>query len=875
MNAPLPIPFADKDTILVALAALFEADDVVELRAFHKGRKRTDAGYFDGAHWEDLAEHAAKLNAQGAAVYVTLNRLDPQLHARYHNRIKSFAATTATDANVARRRWLLLDFDPKRPKDTSATSEQLEAAKAAGRACHQYLEVSGWPDPLVAESGNGMHLLFPLDLPNDDVSRDLVKGALIGLAARFDTEVVTLDQAVFNAGRITKLYGTAATKGDHTPAAPWRLSRLVATPTRSAVVTPEQLRAEHLRGNQGRDRAAASTASTANLAIRFDLQHFMAQLGIPFELDQHEARERYRLHHCPFNPEHGKGEAAIFRDPSGRLGFKCQHASCADKGWQEVRGLIDGPRERGSMLLASRSITGEALRQQENESGSSGDSECADWHEPLPIPKMLLPVEPFDMVLLPTPLRPWVADIAERMQCPPDFPAVGAMVALSSVIGRKACIAPKRRDDWCVIPNLWGVVVGRPGVMKSPALSEVLKPLDRLQALVSDLHEEALREHEVNAKLDGMAEKATELKAQKLIAQGKFEEARRVMTEGAEAAAIKPPVLRRYKVTDASVEALGEILIENPWGVLAYRDELNGLLRSLDKEGQEGARAFYLQGYDGNQGYTFDRIMRGRNLHIPAVCIAMLGGIQPGKLQAYIHDAVSGGAGDDGLLQRFGLLVWPDVGGDWRNIDRFPDTPAKLAAFETFQRLDAMLPGMDPETGQSVPTVYRLMPEAQDEFDSWRREFETGLRSGDHHPALESHLSKYRKLVPAIALVCSLAEGETAVSHDSLLRALAWSEYLQSHAARAYAAGTVAQTEGARALLHKIMAGDVSDGFAARTVYLKGWTHLTTPDAVKAAAAMLCDLGHLRRIDSRPGVTGGRPSATYRINPVTLPAREG
>ena len=493
------------------------------------------------------------------------------------------------------------------------------------------------------------------------------------------------------------------------------------------------------------------------------------------------------------------------------------------------------------------------------------------WGDPLPVPTMLLPVESFDTELLPAALRAWVADIADRMQCPPDFPAVGAMVALSSVIGRKASIAPKRHDDWRVIPNLWGVVVGRPGVMKSPALSEVLKPLDRLEMLANDLHQEAMRDFEISAKLRAMTEKKVAGEAEKAVKKGDIEKARHLMMEAVDAIDDDPPEPRRYKVTDASVEALGEILMSNPWGVLAYRDELNGLLRALDKEGQEGARAFYLQGYDGNQGYTFDRIGRGMNRRIPAVCIALLGGIQPGKLQAYIHDAVSGGAGDDGLLQRFGLMVWPDVGGQWKNVDRFPDTPARRAAFETFQRLDAMPPGTDPETSEPGPAVYRFTPEAQAEFDAWRGDFETALRSGEHHPAMESHLSKYRKLVPALALVCALADGEEAVSRHSLLRALAWAVYLQSHAARAYGAGTGPQTDAALALLDKIKGGAVQDGFAVRDVYVKGWAYLNTPESVKQAAAMLCDLGHLRRFDVKPGSSGGRPTATYRINPASLP----
>jgi hypothetical protein len=136
-----------------------------------------------------------------------------------------------------------LDFDPRRPKDTSATDAQLEGGKARGRECYEFLKRAGWPEPIVADSGNGVHLLYPIDLPNDEESRKLVKGALAGLASRFNDTEVDIDQAVFNAGRITKLYGTVANKGDHTPLTPWRRSGVVHLPKRSAVVTPEQLQA--------------------------------------------------------------------------------------------------------------------------------------------------------------------------------------------------------------------------------------------------------------------------------------------------------------------------------------------------------------------------------------------------------------------------------------------------------------------------------------------------------------------------------------------------------------------------------------------------------------------------------------------------------
>lgn len=495
------------------------------------------------------------------------------------------------------------------------------------------------------------------------------------------------------------------------------------------------------------------------------------------------------------------------------------------------------------------------------------NSDDTSWPSPEEIPNSLLPVEPFCFELLPATLKPWISDISDRMQCPPDFAAVGAMVALSSVIGRKVVIQPKRQDDWAVVPNLWGGVVGRPGVMKSPALSEAMKPLSMLAGKAIEEHKRALEEHAINEKLAALSAKDAEKRAQKAMEKDP-QKAKKILFEASGYEAIEPPQLRRYIVNDATVEALGDVLIGNPWGVLAYRDELSGLLRSLDREGQEGARAFYLQGFDGNQSYTFDRIGRGKNRHIPAVCISLLGGIQPGKLQAYIHDAVSGGAADDGLLQRFGVLVWPDIEPEWRNIDRFPDNTARHQAFEVFERLDAMLPSTN-EAGEQVPTIARFDDAAQAQFEDWRHSLEHEIRAGTQHPAFESHLSKYRKLIPALALVIALADGLCVVDEASLARALGWSDYLRSHAARAYAAGTRVDTEAAAALLRRIRSKSLQNDFLVRDVYRQGWAHLGTPEAVKAAAALLCDLNHLRAVvDKQNG--GGRPTVRFEINPKTL-----
>ena len=99
-----------------------------------------------------------------------------------------------------------------------------------------------------------------------------------------------------------------------------------------------------------------------------------------------------------------------------------------------------------------------------------------------PLPDGISSVEPFDYALLPEVFRPWIKDTAERMQCPPDYLAVSAMVAIAALAGRQVTIRPKRNDNWTVVPNLFGAVVGPPGVLKSPALKEPIRPLYEFQS---------------------------------------------------------------------------------------------------------------------------------------------------------------------------------------------------------------------------------------------------------------------------------------------------------------------------------------------------------------------------------------------------------
>ncbi|MES2027295.1 MAG: YfjI family protein [Pseudomonadota bacterium] len=475
------------------------------------------------------------------------------------------------------------------------------------------------------------------------------------------------------------------------------------------------------------------------------------------------------------------------------------------------------------------------------------------WQEPTPLPTALPPVQPFNADLLPVALRDWVMDISYRMQCPPDFAAVGAIAALSSLIGARAVVQPKSQDEWQVVPNLWGLIIGRPGVMKSPALNEALKPLCQLQTSEFEKWQAAHENWTIEAKLVELQYASNESQAKKLASTNPT--AARALLQAIELQ--DEPAARRFIVNDATVEKLGELLQSNTWGMLSYRDELYGLLTSMDKQGQEGSRAFYLQSYDGNQSYTFDRIGRG-TVHIDRVCLSMIGGIQPGRVQEYVRNAVSGNGADDGLLQRFGLTVWPDVSSEFIHVDQESNASAKKTAWAVFERLAALQSENENET---VPKIWRFDTAAQAMFVEWRVPFELELKKGDLHPAMESHLAKYRKLIPALALIFALIdapEQSGVITETDLLRAISWGSYLRSHANRLYSAATIPETAGAATLLKKIKSGDLGSDFTPRLVAQKGWSSLNTPEAVRKAAEVLIEYDWLRREVQK---TGGRPTS--------------
>jgi len=490
-----------------------------------------------------------------------------------------------------------------------------------------------------------------------------------------------------------------------------------------------------------------------------------------------------------------------------------------------------------------------------------------------------VPVLPVD--LIPEPYQTWLTDVSHRMQTPPDFATVSALVITGSVIGSGCGIKPKAKDDWEVIPNLWGACIGRPSVvLKSPSMKEPMQLLEKLQAKYGEQFEQ----EKVGAEFDSLAMEA-QLKDVKgkiaTVAKGKgkdgivkaddMDKLKADYTELMQDAESEP-VRRLFKTNETSIQSMTVIQNENLRGVLTFRDELTGLLVKWDREDGADERAYFLEGWNGDGSYTDVKIGRGLT-DAKNICISLLGGIQPDKLKRYLYQAMKGN--NDGLMQRLQLAVYPDEPNNWQNVDRYPDKKAKEKAYEIMEvlaEMDFIQYGAMQEKYGERP-YYRFSEAGQKVFNEWLEELQTVKIKQEESPLMVEHFGKFRSLMPSLALIFHLidmADGEPAgmVSEQAALLAVEWCKYLEAHARRIYAMGESPEYEAAIKLSEKIKTSKLSNPFTIKTIYDKGWHRLKEKAEVQAACDVLIDENWLIMGRKPTGKNGRPPLPDYHINPL-------
>ena len=323
----------DERQIRYTFELLKKPEDVIEVRCITS--RSNYSGYFKNV--DNIIKELPRYS--NGNVYFVLNKISDGCYSReQHETFVEKAKNTTSDGDISLREWLLIDVDPKRPSGVSSTNEEKNNAKLVINNVFSFLRDIGFAEPIVCDSGNGFHLLYKIALENTEANKLLMQTVLQVLDLYFSNGKCDIDKTVFNASRITKLYGTDSKKGNNTDDRPHRQSSILKVP-KAIKETPYQLllkvagmmpapEEKTYQNNYGKDR--------------FDLKSFIRENNINVKSELNfQGGTKYILDHCLFDHSHKSKDAALFELQNGAIAYKCLHNSCSGHKWQDVRKMFE------------------------------------------------------------------------------------------------------------------------------------------------------------------------------------------------------------------------------------------------------------------------------------------------------------------------------------------------------------------------------------------------------------------------------------------------------------------------------------------------------------------------------------------------------
>lgn len=536
------------------------------------------------AGWFDNIDVALKIIRElddvemPAGIFASLNPCIAALTARANNRLKPAVKRTC-DSDIQGLRHLLIDIDPKRPAGVGATDQEKEAAKQVALSISRGLKERGWSEPLFADSGNGYHLIYKIDLPNCSNSIDLIKGVLTALNRKYSTDVVSVDTSVFNPSRISKIYGTIARKGDSTTDRPHRKSGIISLPESPQTVSEDLLRS--IAESSGHDDPKKMASFIKKTGHQLDVAAYLTQYGVEtIKLKRNGKSTLYVLRQCIFNPDHKPGKAAIGQTDDGKLFYQCFHNSCQNRTWHEARKKISGDaplliegrdRHRSSILPTDRL----------DDHASSG------WD----LARDLFPRIDFPWRVFPDDIAISLQQLARSHATSPLSLPGAAIAIFSSLLGSTVCVSPK--SSWCEPLIFWFIDIRPSGSGKTPST----------RALFSVLY---------------VAQKMADLQF-----KTRQEEWLATQPRVKGPAPAKP---RSYFVTDLTLEGLRNS-ISGHGGLVVVLDELSAFLTAQNQYKSKGSdRESWLCLWDG---HPFRVLRAGESFTVNGARVNICGGIQP------------------------------------------------------------------------------------------------------------------------------------------------------------------------------------------------------------------------------------------------------
>ena len=296
------------------------------------------SGYF--RNFENLISQIEPyMNMDDEQIYFVLNSIDKDCYARPQcERFVKYPKVTTTDSDIIRRKFLLLDFDPIRKSQTNSSDAQFELAHKKAQDVYRFLiKEKGFTDSIICISGNGWHIIVPVDLPCDEETNKVIKDFYTYMGSIFTDENIEFDEKVYTNARLTKLYSTWAKKGANVPSNPWRQSKIVYIPKELKPTPIEKIKelADLLPKEEPKQ-----TQKVKSFNERFDLEQWLNTYGIEYRKKQDGSSTKYEIKTCPWHTTHSVDNpysSAIYKDADGKVTYTCAHSHCSDKQWKDFR----------------------------------------------------------------------------------------------------------------------------------------------------------------------------------------------------------------------------------------------------------------------------------------------------------------------------------------------------------------------------------------------------------------------------------------------------------------------------------------------------------------------------------------------------------
>jgi len=315
--------------------SVFKRDDeLFEIRVLGD---RTWSGYF-----YDIEEAIRQLQPfDNDNIYYTINEVKKACASRgQFNCFRQVKGTATSKQDIEHRWWMAVDVDCERPSGVSSTDSEKEKAHKKAQDVFMFLRENGFSTPIVCDSSSGYHILYPIDMENNQASEDAIKSFLEILANNFTDESVKIDTVLHDANRILRLSGTFGRKGRSSEERPHRLAKILSVP--SEIV---RMKIEHIQSFNAKYAIKVEQPQrrqyngNGNMQEQFNLREFIQKYGIEVakEVPISGGGTKYVLAECPFDSQHKAPDSALFELPNGAIAFKCYHNSCSQYDWRAFR----------------------------------------------------------------------------------------------------------------------------------------------------------------------------------------------------------------------------------------------------------------------------------------------------------------------------------------------------------------------------------------------------------------------------------------------------------------------------------------------------------------------------------------------------------